>query len=156
MGVSWYEAAAYARYRGKQLPTEAQWEYAARGQAGRIYPWGDQDTPALSNHGQSRSPYYDISDGFRETAPVGSFPGGATPEKIYDLAGNVMEWCRDWYDDYNPAETFNPSGPSTGLERVIRGGSWRGSMLFIRGFHRNRSTQNIRYQDGGIRLVRNF
>lgn len=156
VGVSWFEASAYARYRGKQLPTEAQWEYAARGQSGRIYPWGDQYNGMLANHGQSMSPYHDASDGFRETAPVGSFPGGATPEGVHDLAGNVMEWCRDWYGDYNPLDTFNPAGPSSGLERVIRGGSWRGSTLFIRGFHRNRSAPKIRYPDCGIRLVRAF
>lgn len=156
VGISWYEAYAYAKYRGKNLPSEAQWEYAVRGQIGRTYPWGDLWDGSMANHGQSRSPYYDESDGFRYCSPVGSFPGGNSPEGVNNLSGNVMEWINDWNGDYNLEQTLNPTGNPTGTEKVIRGGSWRGSTLFSRGFHRNRSTPKLRYPDCGIRLVRNF
>ena len=130
MGVNWYEAYAYARFREKTLPTEAQWEYAARGEEGRIYPWGNTWFGDLLNHGKSRSMYYDESDGFKYAAPVGSFPLGAVPEpeNIYDLAGNVFEWCLDWYAQYDRQDVFNPQGPAVGEKKVIRGGSWRGSV----------------------------
>ncbi len=156
VGVNWYEAYAYARYRAKNLPSEAQWEYATRSQSGRTYTWGDAWDGNRANHGQSHSPYFDESDGYRYCAPAGSFPSGNNPEGVNNLVGNVMEWINDWNGDYNPDQTFNPSGNATGTEKVIRGGSWRGSTLFCRGFHRNRSTPKLRYPDCGIRLVRNF
>jgi formylglycine-generating enzyme required for sulfatase activity len=156
VGVSWYEAFAYARFRNRTLPTEAQWEFAARGTTGRTYPWGDLWFNTFTNHGKSRSPYYDESDGFKFTAGVGNYIEGATPEGLHNLAGNVWEWCRDWFGEYNTNDTINPQGPSTGLEKVIRGGSWNGSILFSRSFHRNRSQPHRRYKDGGIRLVKNF
>jgi formylglycine-generating enzyme required for sulfatase activity len=156
VGINWYEAYAYARFRGKSLPTEAQWEYAARGIFGRVYPWGDLWQDNLSNHGKSRSPYYDETDGYRYAAPAGAFPAGKSPEGVLNLAGNVWEWCLDWYAAYDQSETFNPQGPATGTEKVVRGGSWTGSILFCRGFHRNPSEPQLRYKDGGIRLVRNF
>ena len=158
VGVNWYEAYAYARFREKTLPTEAQWEYAARGEEGRIYPWGNTWFADLLNHGKSRSMYYDESDGFKYAAPVGSFPLGAVqePENIYDLAGNVFEWCLDWYAQYDRQDVFNPQGPAVGEKRVIRGGSWRGSVEYCSAFHRNLSVPQLRYINGGIRLVRNF
>jgi formylglycine-generating enzyme required for sulfatase activity len=156
VGVSWYEAEAFANFSGKSLPTEAQWEFATRGSQGRIYPWGDIFLGDRLNHGQVFSPYYDMSDGYKYTAPISVFPQGQTPTGIFSLAGNVMEWIADWYGPYNTAQTVNPTGPASGLERVLRGGSWAGSNDFARGFHRNRSQPKIRYRDGGIRLVRNF
>ena len=154
VGVSWYEAKAYATFRGKNLPTEAQWEYAARKDRCYKYPWGDEYVNTFSNHGQRRSPYLDASDGYQYAAPVGMYESGATPEGIYDMAGNVMEWCRNWIADYDPNSVLNPQGPSTGFEKVIRGGSYYGDTDFIRAFHRNKSEPKIRYRDGGIRLVR--
>ncbi|MCE5272386.1 choice-of-anchor D domain-containing protein [bacterium] len=156
IGVNWFEASAYAKYRAKTLPSEAQWEYVTRGQAGRVYPWGDNWDGSRANHGQSHSPYFDESDGYRYCSPIGSFPSGNSPEGVNNLVGNVMEWINDWNGDYNPEQTFNPTGNPTGTEKVIRGGSWRGSTLFARGFHRNRSLPKLRYPDCGIRLVRNF
>ncbi len=156
VGVSWYEADAFARFRGKSLPTEAQWEYATRGSQGRIYPWGDVWLPDRLNHGSLFSPYHDESDGYRYASPVSVFADGQTPEGIFGLAGNVMEWIADWYGPYDTAQTNNPTGPATGLQRVLRGGSWAGSNDFARGFHRNKSEPDIRYRDGGFRLVRNF
>jgi formylglycine-generating enzyme required for sulfatase activity len=156
VGVSWYEADAFARFRGKSLPTEAQWEYATRGAQGRIYPWGDILLPDRLNHGQLFSPYYDESDGYKHASSVAAFPDGQSPEGVFGLSGNVMEWIADWYGPYETAQTNNPTGPFSGIRRVLRGGSWAGSVDFTRGFHRNKSEPNLRYRDGGFRLVRNF
>ena len=156
VGVSWYEADAYARFRGKSLPSEAQWEFAARGAEGRTYPWGFTWRPNFLNHGNVYSPYYDVSDGYKYSSPVTLFPEGANPQQILNLAGNVWEWCQDWYADYSPTDTFDPRGPVNGKERIIRGGSWNGSVNYCRAFHRNKSNPELRYKDGGIRLVRSF
>jgi formylglycine-generating enzyme required for sulfatase activity len=113
--VSWYEAAAYAVWLDASLPTEAQWEFAARGTAGRMYPWGpDPPSPDRANLG---------SGGPQE---VGLHPDGDTPEHVRDLVGNVWEWCRDWFADYEDLDkpVRDPLGPRTGETRVIRGGSY--------------------------------
>lgn len=156
VGINWYEAYAYARFRGKSLPAEAQWEYAARDRNGRTYPWGYIWNGSYANHGQDHTPYDDASDGYLYTAPVKSFPEGATQLEIYNLAGNVWEWCLDWYGSYNSGDQVDPRGAEGGTEKCIRGGSWRGSTLFCRSFHRNHSQPQLRYKDGGIRLVRNY
>ncbi|MFH1071690.1 MAG: SUMF1/EgtB/PvdO family nonheme iron enzyme, partial [Candidatus Glassbacteria bacterium] len=101
-------------------------------------------------------PYYDASDGYQYTAPVTLFPEGSTPQQVQNLAGNVWEWCLDWHGDYSLGDTFDPHGPAGGTEKVIRGGSWNGSVNYCRAFHRNKSDPNLRYKDGGIRLVRSF
>ncbi|MFQ5646363.1 MAG: SUMF1/EgtB/PvdO family nonheme iron enzyme, partial [bacterium] len=115
--VSWYAAKAYARWKGKRLPTEAEWEKTARGEKGLIWPWGNQWNSANLNSHES---------GFQGTVPVGSFLQGASPYKVLDMAGNVWEWCNDWYgrDYYNSAPTQNPQGALKGRLKVLRGGSW--------------------------------
>jgi formylglycine-generating enzyme required for sulfatase activity len=122
--VSWYDAMAYAAWLGGTLPTEVQWEFAARGEAGRPYPWGgDRPTRSRANYA------HDGNDDPSGTTPVGSFPDGATPEGIQDLAGNVWEWCRD---------EFSPDGTSpTTNARVLKGGSFYNTERYLEAARRN-------------------
>lgn len=122
VNVNWADAKAYADWAGAALPTEAQWEKAARGTDGRRYPWGNAwDAAKCSNSVGANHP--------QQTAPVGSFPTGASAYGCLDMAGNVWQWCADWYaeDYYQHSPTRNPTGPNTGTTRVMRGGSWYGN-----------------------------
>jgi len=119
VNLTWRQADAYCRWRGKALPTEAQWEKAARGATGFLYPWGNTFEEGRANlYGK---------DDYPRTAPVGSFPSGASPYGALDMAGNVWEWCNDWYQQfyYREAPTRNPPGPSEkSAWRVVRGGGF--------------------------------
>ena len=142
ISVSWYDAEKYCEWLSEKidldfmLPTEAQWEKSARGTDGRAFPWGNEDVTAdranfadmifAEKYGEERRGHYDLNDGFAETSPVGSFPGGASPYGVMDMAGNVWEWCYDYYDPdyYSVSPDINPFGPNAGGDRVNRGGSY--------------------------------
>jgi formylglycine-generating enzyme required for sulfatase activity len=118
----------YCAWAGARLPTEAEWEYSARGPQEFIYPWGDEFDGTRLNYCDANCEFdwadKTVDDGYADTAPVGSYPGGASWCGALNLAGNVWEWTADWYGDYHVGVQTNPLGPATGDHRVLRGASW--------------------------------
>lgn len=166
--VDWEMADKFCHEQGKRLPTEAEWEFSARGPDGRKYPWGDED-PALGHmnacgkecvawgkkNGIDVKPMYDADDGFAATAPVGSFPKGASRYGVQDVVGNVWEWVADWYAEYGKDEAKDPKGPEAGEERVIRGGAWNASYpSWVRPTFRYKDTPSKRSYGIGFRCAK--
>ena len=155
VGVSWHDAVAYAKWVGKRLPTEAEWEKAARGPKAFLWPWGNRFHPPIRGR-KIHAKIWNSADLRSNTlAPVGSYPTGAGPYGVMDMAGNVWEWVADRYDEsyYYRSPHENPQGPQYGSWRVVRGGSWVNDANAALSFNRFSSYPEQGTSFIGFRLV---
>ena len=163
VSVSWHDAESYCRYYGKRLPTEAEWEYAARAGTHTEYWWGNRNLssrPMTNVADRTANRYFsgwtlttDYDDGYARTAPVGSFQ--PNPWGLHDMLGNVREWVADWYDEnyYRDSPPMNPTGPSSGRLKALRGGSWINGINDARAATRSWSGPDTRGPIAGFRCA---
>jgi formylglycine-generating enzyme required for sulfatase activity len=169
-GVTWDEAVAFCRAQSGRLPTEAEWEKAARGPTGRVWPWGASWDPLRANHGRVSAELAlryldpelhrdaDSVDGHRLAAPVGAFPGGASPYGALDLAGNAAEWTADVFalDPPQARAAAQPQGPAQGPMRAVRGGSYLDPSFRVRAAWRGAAEPDRRATERGFRCARDL
>jgi formylglycine-generating enzyme required for sulfatase activity len=156
--VTWDDARSFCAARGARLPTEAEFERAARGLNARRFPWGELANDRLANHGRLGLDVTDDTDGFAELAPVGSFNAGRTPDGFLDLAGNAAEWVQDRYaTQYPDSPATDPTGPDAATAtsaRVVRGGSYESPLAWLRGAARGAALPGDRRPSLGFRCAR--